>query len=129
MLAEIVSVKIGQNAPLMTQSEAVVPVVDCQITNVVRDHAVEPANAVLAGDANLAVPSQVEHAGPGQERAQFGLRISKAQDGLGAVVSANRCLFRSEPLIEGCLCHVRTFDYSQAEKGAQFAMSRQARHN
>ncbi len=52
-------VEVGLNVSLRVQQESIDAVARGKIANVVRDHAVQPADAVAAGHRDLGTPAQV----------------------------------------------------------------------
>jgi hypothetical protein len=92
-----VYVAIALYAPLDAEQKAVVSLSFGERLHGVRDHAVEPAQAVAASNLNLAAPAQIADAGGVQKGIDFPRQIVKHAGREGATMQAE--LRRGEP---GC---------------------------
>src|SRR5207248_11589107 len=84
-----------------------------QVSDVVGDHAIHPADAVRAADAQLASPSQIEDAGTLAQRSIFGGGIAEAERSFGTAIFAQAGAGGGEDVMEWCAQHRQTFDYSE----------------
>src|SRR5205807_317269 len=57
-VATVIGIKVAQNVALWIQHKRVNASADSEITNVVRDHAVEPAHAVSSREPDAGTPAQ-----------------------------------------------------------------------
>src|SRR5207253_3632320 len=96
ILAAMVNIHVAQNAALNIQQEAVHAAIDRQVSDVVGDHAIHPADAVRAADAQLASPSQVEDAGALAQCGVFASSIAEAGRSLSAAIFAHAGACRGE---------------------------------
>src|SRR5205807_7400791 len=71
IFAPVIDIHVGQDAALRVEQEIVIAVIDRQVLDVVGDHAVQPAQAVSAGDDHLGPPAQVKYAPAGRQNAKF----------------------------------------------------------
>src|SRR5205823_12891832 len=95
------------------QQEAVCPAIERQVSDVVGDHAIHPADTVWAADAQLASPSQIEDAGALAQCGVFAGGIAEAERSLSAAIFAHAGAGGSEDVMEWCAQHRQTFDYSE----------------
>ena len=101
MIAPIVGVKVALDASLWIENEAVVAKTGCEVTNVVDDHAVEPANAIFSGKHEFALPVEGVESGGVAQSGEFGGGISEGRQESGprSARSSERRLRRT--------CHVK----------------------
>src|SRR5437899_12927914 len=109
----MVNIHVAQNVALNIQQEAVRPAIERQVSDVVGDHAIRPADAVRAADAQLASPSQVEDACALAQGGVFAGGIAEAEGSLSAAIFAHAGACRGEDDMEWCAQHRQTFDYRE----------------
>ena len=113
ILAAMVNIHVAQNVALNIQQEAVRPAIERQVSDVVGDHAIHPADAVWAADAQLASPSQIEDAGALAQCGVFAGGIAEAERSLNGAIFAHAGAGGSEDVMEWCAQHRQIFDYSE----------------
>ena len=80
-VAALKGVEVRLNAALRVQHISINAVAGGKIANVVRDHAVQPADAVAAGHRDFGAPTQVIEAATREQGLEFGTRIPEVGGG------------------------------------------------
>ncbi len=76
-LAPVVSVQIAQNMSLRIQRKSIHAMPMRQVTNVIRDHAVQPAHPVDATERNLCPGAEIVDPTPRNQRLEFRTHVAK----------------------------------------------------
>jgi hypothetical protein len=72
-------VEVGLNTALRIQHERIDAVSSGQIPNIVRDHAIQPADPVAAGHGDLGAPAQVVEAAPREQGLELAASIAEVR--------------------------------------------------
>src|ERR1035437_11066823 len=80
-VAALKGVEVRLNAALRVQHIGIDAVAGGKIAHVVRDHAVQPANAVAAGHGDFGAPIQVIETAPREQALELGARIAEVGGG------------------------------------------------
>src|ERR1700733_13620904 len=77
----IVSVEVAKNVSLRIQQEGVRAVIHGKVTDIVGDHAVQPAHAIAARKRDFGAEAEIVNAAILAQLLELGLRIAKARCG------------------------------------------------
>src|SRR5260370_17366162 len=86
-VALAVSVHVPKDAALRVEQEGIDAVTGCEVADVVRNHAVQPAHAVAAGERNPGAEAEVIDSAAAGESREFLLRIGKVRCGPSSPIS------------------------------------------
>src|SRR5215469_16735202 len=75
----VISVKIPQDVPLRIQQKGVRALSFSKVTNIVRNHPVQPAHSVSTGERNLGAIAEVVNAASTAQSSQLRLRILESR--------------------------------------------------
>src|SRR5208337_504938 len=107
IIAAIVGDQISLNASLRAEQKAVHAVPVSKIANVVRDHPVQPADAVFAGQHQLGLPAHVKNGATFEQRAKLRHRITKRSWRLRPAIAAEAGARGRELLLNRCNTHTQ----------------------
>src|SRR5215472_868491 len=103
------------------EHEIVIATIERQVANVVGDHVMQPAHAVLAGHRDFGPPAQGKQAAAPAQHGEFRLGVAIIENGVYPKVLTRRRSGEQGNLSWSCAFHSRTFDYSQPDAIARIA--------
>src|SRR5664279_957806 len=105
VVAAVVGDQVSLDAPLGVKDEAVHTAPRRKVADVVRDHAIQPAYAVLSGQHQLGLPAHVEESATLQQRSKFSRGIAEVRGSFRAPMNAEARAVGRKLLLKGSNTH------------------------